>query len=121
MKIKTNLALDSNFNWWALYFFTAFYIAVEFGFNFQLLNLTVDFASEDVLLGLEFWGRVFSGVGLSLVLFRLSAGLNIFNGLRYVLCFIVGIALMWNVQKMLTDYLVDQASVEDKKNLFAAF
>ncbi len=115
MKIKTNLALDSNFNWWALYFFTAFYIAVEFGFNFQLLNLTVDFASEDVLLGLEFWGRVFSGVGLSLVLFRLSAGLNIFNGLRYVLCFIVGIALMWNVQKMLTDYLVDQASVEDKK------
>lgn len=92
-----------------------FYIAVEFGFNYQLLNLTVDFASEETLLGLEFWGRVISGVGLSLVLYRLSAGLKIFNGLRYAICLILGIALMWNVQKMLTDYLVNQASPEDKE------
>jgi hypothetical protein len=102
-------------NWWIFYFFTFFYIAIEFGFNYQLLNLTVDFASEDVLLGLEFWGRVISGVGLSLVLYRLSSGLRIFNGLRYVLCLILGITLMWNVQKMLTDYLVEQASLEDKE------
>ena len=88
---------------------------MEFGFNFQLLNLTVDFASEDILLGLEFWGRVFSGVGLSLVLYRLSARLDFLSGLRYVLCLVVGIALMWNVQKILTDYLVAQASLEDKK------
>jgi hypothetical protein len=94
---------------------------VEFGFNFQLLNLTVDFASEDILLGLEFWGRVFSGVGLSLVLYRLSARLDFLSGLRYVLCLVVGIALMWNVQKILTDYLVAQASLEDKKNLFVPF
>ena len=80
-----------------------------------MLDLTVDFASEDILLGLEFWGRVISGVGLSLVFYRLSSGMNIFNSLRYVLCLIVGIALMWNVQKMLTDYLVEQANLEDKK------
>ena len=90
---------------------------MEFGFNFQLLTLTVDFASEDILLGLEFWGRVFSGVGLSLVLYRLSARLDFLSGLRYVLCLVVGIALMWNVQKILTDYLVAQASLEDKKSL----
>lgn len=88
---KSHLASAPTFDWWVLYVFTFFYIAVEFGFNYQLLNLTVDFVAEDVLLGLEFWGRVISGIGLSLV-------------------------LMWNVQKMLTDYLVDQASLEDKKS-----
>jgi len=115
VKAKKNLAPDPKFNWWALYFFTFFYVAVEFGFNYQMLDLTVDFASEDILLGLEFWGRVISGVGLSLVFYRLSSGMNIFNSLRYVLCLIVGIALMWNVQKMLTDFLVEQANLEDKK------
>ena len=104
MKAKKNLAPDPKFNWWVLCFFTFFYVAVEFGFNYQMLDLTVDFESEDILLGLEFWGRVISGVGLSLVLYRLSSGMNIFNSLRYVLCLILGIALMWNVQKMLTDY-----------------
>lgn len=106
------------FNWWIFYVFTIFYIAVEFGFNYQLLNLTVDFASEETLLGLEFWGRVISGVGLSLVLYRFSSGLRILNGLRYAICLILGITLMWNVQKMLTDYLVDQASSEDKEVSF---
>ena len=106
------------FNWWIFYVFTIFYIAVEFGFNYQLLNLTVDFASEETLLGLEFWGRVISGVGLSLVLYRFSSGLRILNGLRYAICLILGITLMWNVQKILTDYLVDQASSEDKEVSF---
>ena len=115
MKPRAHFISDPKFNWWVFYFFTFFYIAVEFGFNYQLLNLTVDFASEDILLGLEFWGRVMSGLGLSLILYRLSTGLNIFNGLRYFLCLIVGISLMWNVQKMLTDYLVEQANLEDKK------
>jgi sulfite exporter TauE/SafE len=118
VKTKKNLAPDPKFNWWVLYFFTFFYVAVEFGFNYQMLDLTVDFASEDILLGLEFWGRVISGVGLSLVLYRLSSGMNIFNGFRYVLCLIMGISLMWNLQKMLTDYLVEQANLEDKKISF---
>jgi len=112
---KTHLASDPRLNWWILYFGTSIYIAVEFGFNYQLLDLTVDLVSEDVLLGLEFWGRVISGVGLSLLLYRFSTGFKIINGLRYFLCLVIGIALMWNVQKMLTDYLVDQASLEDKK------
>jgi hypothetical protein len=103
------------FSWWVLYFLTFIYIAVEFGFNYQLLNVTVDLASEDILLGLEFWGRVISGVGLSLVFYRWSTRLKIVNGLRYFLCLIAGIALMWNFQKILTDYLVEQASLEDQK------
>lgn len=113
--IVRQISAGSKVNWWLLYFFTLFYIAVEFGFNYQLLELTVDLASEDILLGLEFWGRVISGVGLSLVLYRITGKLKIINGLRYFLCLIVGVALMWNVQKVLTDYLVQQASLEDKK------
>jgi hypothetical protein len=92
VKTKINSAVDSKFNWWVLYFFTFFYISVEFGFNFQLLNLTVDFATEEILLGLEFWGRVISGVGLSLVLYRLSNRLKIVSGLRNVVCLILGVA-----------------------------
>ena len=48
MKAKKNLAPDPKFNWWVLYFFTFFYVAVEFGFNYQMLDLTVDFESEDI-------------------------------------------------------------------------
>ena len=99
LRATSVLASGPKFNWWVLYFCTLIYIAVEFGFNYQLLNVTVDLASEDILLGLEFWGRVISGVGLSLVLYRLSTRLNIVNGLRYFLCLIIGIALIWNVQK----------------------
>lgn len=115
VKIANSSTEPNQLEWWLFYFFTFFYIAIEFGFNYQLLNLTFDFASEETLLGLEFWGRVISGIGLSLALYRLSTGLKIVNGLRYVLCLIVGIVLMWNVQKMLTDYLVEQASLEDKE------
>ena len=115
LRATSVLASGPKFNWWVLYFCTLIYIAVEFGFNYQLLNVTVDLASEDILLGLEFWGRVISGVGLSLVLYRLSTRLNIVNGLRYFLCLIIGIALIWNVQKILTDYLVEQANLEDQK------
>ena len=115
LRATSVVASGPKFNWWVLYFCTLIYIAVEFGFNYQLLNVTVDLASEDILLGLEFWGRVISGVGLSLVLYRLSTRLNIVNGLRYFLCLIIGIALIWNVQKILTDYLVEQANLEDQK------
>jgi len=98
-----------------MYALTFVYVGVEFAFNYQLLNISVDFVSDDVLLGLEFWGRILSGLGLSLVIYRNSNRLNIPNALRGALCLVIGIALMWNVQKWITDYLVDQASIEDKE------
>ena len=101
--------------WWLLYFLTLVYVGIEFALNYQLLNISVDFVSDDVLLGLEFWGRVLSGLGLSLVIYRKSNALNIPNALRGVLCLVIGITLMWNVQKWITDYLVGQASLQDKE------
>jgi hypothetical protein len=94
---------------------TLLYVAVEFGFNYQLLSLTIDPASDEVLLGLEFWGRVLSGIGFGLLLYRLSNQLNIQNLSRLLTCLLLGVIIMWNVQKMITDHLVREASLADKK------
>lgn len=101
---------------WALFFFTLLYVCLEFGFNNQLLKISaVDLVSDDVLLGLEFWGRVLSGVGLSLVLYRNSTKLKLPVILRCLACLVTGIVVMWQVQKIITDYLVAKASLEDKE------
>jgi uncharacterized protein YneF (UPF0154 family) len=115
VKKTTSSSTPIALNWWLMYALTFVYVGVEFAFNYQLLNISVDFVSDDVLLGLEFWGRILSGLGLSLVIYRNSNRLNIPNALRGALCLVIGIALMWNVQKWITDYLVDQASIEDKE------
>ncbi len=101
---------------WALFFFTLLYVCLEFGFNNQLLKISaVDLVSDDVLLGLEFWGRILSGVGLSLVLYRNSSKIKIPIVLRYLACLVAGIVVMWQVQTIITDYLVAKASLEDKE------
>jgi hypothetical protein len=101
---------------WALFFFTLLYVCLEFGFNNQLLKISaVDLVSDDVLLGLEFWGRILSGIGLSLVLYRNSSKIKLPVFLRYLACLIAGIVVMWQVQITITDYLVEKASLEDKE------
>lgn len=101
---------------WALFCFTLLYVCLEFGFNNQLLKISaVDLVSDDVLLGLEFWGRILSGVGLSLVLYRNSSKIKIPIVLRYLACLVAGIVVMWQVQTIITDYLVAKASLEDKE------
>ena len=101
--------------WLGTSMLTLLYVAVEFGFNYQLLSLTIDPASDEVLLGLEFWGRVLSGIGFGLLLYRLSNQLNIQNLSRLLTCLLLGVIIMWNVQKMITDHLVREASLADKK------
>lgn len=101
--------------WLGTSMLTLLYVAVEFGFNYQLLSLTIDPASDEVLLGLEFWGRVLSGIGFGLLLFRLTNQLNIHNLSRLLICLLLGVVIMWNVQKMITDHLVREASLADKK------
>ncbi len=101
---------------WALFFFTLLYVCLEFGFNNQLLKISaVDLVSDDVLLGLEFWGRILSGVGMSLVLYRNSTKIKLPLILRYLACLVTGIVVMWQVQTTITDYLVEKASLEDKE------
>lgn len=91
------------------------YLVFELGFTHQLVSVLSGTASDEILKGLEFWGRVISGVGLGLVFFRLKVFLRFSEFLRLCAFVVLGIALMWNAQRELTDYLVRTAKPEDKQ------
>ena len=90
------------------------YLLAELSFHYQLINITAETVNDDTLSGLEFWGRVISGVGFGLTIYRLSFSKRANKLLSLVLCLVGGIIVMWNVQRELTQYLIDSANTEDK-------
>ena len=78
------------------------YLVLELGFHYQLINITAETVNDDTLSGLEFWGRVISGVGLGLTIYRLSLAKLTNKLLPLTLCLVGGIIVMWNVQRELT-------------------
>ncbi len=96
-------------------FIPAIYLIVELSFNHQLIEVSAETVSDEILTGLEFWGRVISGVGLGLAIYKLPTFQQIKRLARLMLCLTLGVLVMWNVQKELTDYLVESASIEDKR------
>ncbi len=99
----------------------AVYLVIEFSFNHRLMTLTAYMVDDSVLLGLEFWGRLLSGIGLGLLMFRWSRnrlGMNqsgLLTLTRLALSLLLGIVLMWNVQQSITSHWVDSATAEDKQ------
>lgn len=93
----------------------ALYLIVELGFNYQLISVSSGTVSDDTLSGLEFWGRVISGVGLGLILFRWTLRIGANNYYRMIICLALGMIVMWHTQRELTDYLVSLASDDDKR------
>ncbi len=91
------------------------YLVFELGFTHQLVSVLSGTASDEILKGLEFWGRVISGVGLGLIFFRLKVLLRFGELLRLSAFVVFGIVVMWNAQRELTDYLVRSAKPEDKQ------
>jgi len=90
------------------------YLVIEIGLHYQLINITAETVNDETLSGLEFWGRVISGFGLGLTIYRLSFSKDTNKILSLVLCLVGGIIVMWNIQRELTQYLIDSASTEDK-------
>ena len=90
------------------------YLVIELGFHYQLINITAETVNDDTLSGLEFWGRVISGVGLGLTIYRLSFAKFANKLLPLALCLVGGIIVMWNLQRELIQYLIDSANTEDK-------
>ena len=90
------------------------YLVIELSFHYQLINITAETVNDETLSGLEFWGRVISGVGLGLTIYRLSFAKFSNKPLPLALCLVGGIIVMWNVQRELTQYLIDSANTEDK-------
>lgn len=99
----------------------AAYLILEFSFNHRLMSLTTDMVDEQVLQGLEFWGRLLSGIGFGLLVFRWTrARTTLFQGVWLLLMhlglsLLLGVVLMWNVQKWITSHWISTASEEDKK------
>jgi len=94
------------------------YVIFELGFNHQLLSVTADTVNEDTLKGLEFWGRFLSGLGLGLLLFQWTKKFKRYSVVRLILSLLLGIVLMWNVQKAITDYWVNAATPDIKKTAY---
>lgn len=95
------------------------YLVVEFSLSHRLLEVLDETVTDEVLNGLEFWGRVISGLGLGLLLHRLAA-LRLGNTvLGLCASLAVGVLVMWNVQKSLLDHLVESADAQDKRAAMA--
>jgi len=91
------------------------YLIVELAFNNQLLRTLGDIAPADVLSGLEFWGRVISGVGLGILLHRGLTSRLTPRLASWLISIGVGVLVIWHVQKALIDHLVEAASPQDKR------
>jgi hypothetical protein len=91
------------------------YALVELSFNHRMLELTDVVLSDKDLDGVQFWGRIIAGFGLSMLLLR---WLDLRMAQRWqavLLSFALGMTLMWHFQKMVIDHLVDSAPVEEKR------
>jgi hypothetical protein len=91
------------------------YALVELSFNHRMLELTDVVLSDKDLDGVQFWGRIIAGFGLSMLLLR---WLDLRMAQRWqavLLSFAVGMTLMWHFQKMVIDHLVESAPVEEKQ------
>jgi len=99
--------------WFALVL--VIYALVELAFNHRMLELTGGVLSNQDLDGLQFWGRLIAGFGLSMLLLR---WLDLRMKQRWqalVLSFTLGMTLMWHFQKILLDHLVANAPEAEKK------
>jgi hypothetical protein len=106
---------DRNYSRWILgALIPLVYLVIELGFHYQLVNITAETVSDETLSGLEFWGRVISGIGLGLTIYRLGFVKTTTKLLPLTLCIVGGIIVMWNLQRELIQYLVDSADTEDK-------
>lgn len=95
------------------------YLIAEFSLNHHLVDVLDETVTDETLEGLEFWGRVISGLGLGLLIQRLLSFRAANTALGLFVSLAIGVAVMWNVQKSLIDYFVEIAKTEDKQAAIA--
>ena len=91
------------------------YALLELSFNHRMLELTDVVLSNSDLDGVQFWGRIIAGFGLSMLLLRWLDLRMAHRWQAVLLSFAVGMTLMWHFQKMVIDHLVDSAPIEEKR------
>lgn len=92
----------------------AIYLLLELGFNHRLVGVASTSLDQDAISGLEFWGRIISGIGFGLLVFRFALRTRFSRGPLLLMSLTTGLLVMWNVQVALVDYLVRSATEEDK-------
>lgn len=101
--------------WWLLGLLAA-YAVLELCFNHHLMEVSSAIEPAwDALKDLEFWARLISGLGLSLWLTRSFLRRGMRPVLALVLSLVLGVTLMWHLQRWLVDHIVAQASLQDKQ------
>jgi hypothetical protein len=91
------------------------YALVELSFNHRMLELTDGVLSNQDLDGLQFWGRLIAGFGMSMLLLRWLDLRMTQRWQAVVLSFALGMTVMWHFQKMVIDHLVANAPEAEKK------
>jgi hypothetical protein len=115
MTASKTARIPLNFQPWFLLWLAA-YSVVELSFNHRLLELAGDLhlsMTELRMQNIEIWGRLVSGMGLSLLLMRWLD--TRFPSRLLLICVscLVGFLSMWFVQKQLVDTIVARADQED--------
>lgn len=90
------------------------YSFVELSFNHRMLELTEVVLSTGDVDGLQFWGRIIAGIGLSMQLLRWLDLRMVVRWKAVLVTFALGMTLMWHFQKMVIQYLVDVAPESEK-------
>lgn len=91
------------------------YALIELSFNHRLLESAGASLSQSEFDGLQTWGRLIAGFGLSMLIVR---WLDMHMDQRWIavlLSLIVGMSAMWNFQQVILDQLVARASISDKQ------
>ena len=94
----------------------AAYAVLELSFNHQLMGVSsAALVDPEALRDLEVWARVISGLGLSLWLMRALLRRGLAPLLAVLLSVLVGIGLMWHLQRWLVEAIVERGSEQDKQ------
>jgi hypothetical protein len=94
----------------------AAYAVLELSFNHQLMGVSsAALVDPAALRDLEVWARVISGLGLSLWLMRALLRRGLAPLLAVLLSVLVGIGLMWHLQRWLVETIVERGSEQDKQ------
>lgn len=98
---------------WLLLLLAA-YAVLELSFNHHLLDISGSVvAGPGVIQDLEFWARLISGLGLALWLMRALLRRGLAPLVAVVLSVVVGVTVMWHLQRWLVDAIVANASERD--------
>ena len=102
---------------------TAVYLIFELGFNARLLDIVGSLAEADEIDAIEKWGRIISGIALTLAvwgsfLFPAASGGIILRSVLLPVCVVVGllcVAFAWEGERAIVDNLVETSTGEMRK------